>query len=139
MLMFQFVVKLVYKSTIKSKSCYTYIVNWTVYHLYSWEEQYFKYWIMGGRTNGRTLSVSQVNRGMILFLWVIDNNNQTAVYHELRFVLKANVVRVAWSLVFCLMFCTTLFVPLSFCHLVVVLSGLRFAVSVYPFGIFKLL
>ena len=31
----------------------------------------------------------------ILFLWVIDNNNQTAAYHELRFVLKANVFRVA--------------------------------------------
>ena len=55
----------------------------------------------------------------IVLLLVIDNNNQTGVYCELRFVLKANIVRVAWSLVFCVMFCRSLFVHFFCCCCVV--------------------
>jgi len=44
-------------------------------------------------------------------------------------------VRVARSLVFCAMFCRSLFVLF---HLSIVLSVLRFTASEYPFGTFKL-
>ena len=45
-------------------------------------------------------------------------------------------VRVARSLVSCVMFCSSLFVPLSF--FAIVLYVVSFTVSGYPFGIFKL-
>jgi hypothetical protein len=44
-------------------------------------------------------------------------------------------VRVPRSLVLCVMFCRSFFVPF---HLAIVLSVLRFTGSNYPFGIFKL-
>ena len=44
-------------------------------------------------------------------------------------------VRVARSLVFCVMFCRSLFVLF---HLAIVLSVFRFMASEYPFGTFKL-
>jgi len=48
-------------------------------------------------------------------------------------------VRVARSLVVCVVFCRSLFVPLSCFHLTIVLYVfLRFTNSDYPFGIFKL-
>ena len=46
-------------------------------------------------------------------------------------------VHVAWSLVFCVMFCRLLFVLWFFFFLAIVLSVLRFMASDYPFGIFK--
>ena len=46
-------------------------------------------------------------------------------------------VHVAWSLVFCVMFCRSLFVLWFFFFLAIVLSVLRFMASDYPFGIFK--
>jgi hypothetical protein len=45
-------------------------------------------------------------------------------------------VRIARSIVFCIMFCRSLFVLLSFGHCVVCV--LRIMASDYPFGIFKL-
>ena len=47
-------------------------------------------------------------------------------------------VCVTRSLVLCVMFCRSLFVPLSFFLLAIVLSVLRFTDSDYSFGIFKL-
>jgi len=48
-------------------------------------------------------------------------------------------IRVAWSLVFCVVFCRSLFVPVSSFVLATVLSVLlRFTDSDYPFGIFEL-
>ena len=57
--------------------------------------------------------------------------------HQFTFVFSG--VYVAQSLVFCVVFCRSLFDILSFSHLVIVLSVLlRFMDSDYPFGIFKL-
>jgi len=47
-------------------------------------------------------------------------------------------VRVAGSLVFCVMFCRSVFVLFSFFLLDIVLSVLQFKASDYPPGIFKL-
>ena len=48
------------------------------------------------------------------------------------------MVRVARSLVLCVMFCISLLVHLSFIILAIVLSVFRFTVSDYTFGILKL-
>ena len=48
-----------------------------------------------------------------------------------------SVVRVARSVVLCVVFCRSFFF-LSFCPLAIVLSGLRFTDYEYPFCIFKL-
>jgi hypothetical protein len=47
-------------------------------------------------------------------------------------------VRVTQSLVFCVMFCRSLFVLLSFFFLTIVLSVILFTDYDYPLGIFKL-
>jgi hypothetical protein len=47
-------------------------------------------------------------------------------------------VHFAWSLVFCLMFCRSLFVLSSFLLAIVLFVLLQFTTSDYPFGIFKL-
>jgi len=53
-----------------------------------------------------------------------------------EFTLVFSGVRVAWFLVFCVMFCRSLFVLF---HLAIVFPVLRFTASDYPFGIFKLM
>jgi hypothetical protein len=76
----------------------------------------------------------------ILFLWPITNKPRS---RNTKFKLSNQKcfsgVRVARSLVFCVMFCRSLFVLLSFFFLVIVLCVLiRFTASDYPFSIYKL-
>ena len=56
----------------------------------------------------------------------------------LEFTPGINGVHVTQSLVFCVVLCSPLFVPLSVFHLTIVLSVRRFTSSDYPFVIFKL-
>ena len=56
----------------------------------------------------------------------------------LEFTPDINGVHVTQSLVFCVVLCSPLFVPLSVFHLTIVLSVRRFTSSDYPFVIFKL-
>ena len=58
---------------------------------------------------------------------------------HLRYPMVFSVVRVAPSSVFCVVLCRLLLVLLSFFPLVIVLSArLRFAISDYSLGMFKL-
>jgi len=63
-------------------------------------------------------------------LSLLENMSSSQVYSGLR---------VARSLVFCVVLCRSLFVLLSFFLLAIVLSVLRFKASDYPYGILKLL
>ena len=69
-------------------------------------------------------------------LWVSHVEQELLTFLEhLTSPLVFSGVCVAWYLVFCVMFCRSLFVLLSF--LAIVLSVLQFTASDCPFGIFK--